>query len=58
VDSFPPPQVDFPAFLAELEKANALIPKVWSSRTHKMEHWILAKEVQKRYGGGGKCVIS
>jgi len=58
VDSFPPPQVDLPAFLTELEKANALTPKQFNARTNRLEHWILAKEAQRLYSKGGKCVIS
>lgn len=58
VDSFPPPQADLPAFLREIEKVNALTPKQFDAKTHRLEYWIKAREAQRIYGKKGKCVIS
>jgi hypothetical protein len=57
VDNMPPPQVDMKGFIHELETANSLIPKVWSSITQKKEFWIHPREVKRHYGKGGGCVI-
>jgi hypothetical protein len=49
VESFPPPQIELKGFLRELERANMLIPRVWSSITEKNESWINTQELKKTF---------
>ena len=45
-------------FLNQIEKVNTITPKQFNAITHKLEFWINTKQLQKKYGKKGKCVIS
>jgi hypothetical protein len=56
LDSFPHPEVDWPAFKRALDAAIARTPQTWCFVHRSMRPWITARQVSRLRPS--KCVIS
>ena len=56
-DDYPHPEVDLPAFLAEIERRNNRTSKVWNPMAKRMTEWINAAKLRKLRKSQG-CVVS
>ena len=55
-DSYPHPELDFPAFLDALDKGNKTAGKVWDPVTQRPRDWIDREKLKKMAGKGG-CTV-
>jgi hypothetical protein len=56
-DGVPDPQLDFKSFIKHLSAIVKEEPYEWNPISHKMGPWVDVKQLEKKYGNGGCCIM-